>query len=52
MYVNDQWEVGEVYWGRDLVMTQPRRRSLSWHPVLVSSAFHSQPDFGEKPSWK
>ena len=27
-----------------------KRRSLSWCHALVSSAFHSWPNFGEKPS--
>ena len=47
LYLNGQWEIGEVYQGRDLMTTQLRRWSLTWQLVLVSSAFCNWSYFGE-----
>ena len=41
MDLGDQWEGGEVCWGRDFGDDMAWKEKISWHQALVSSAFHS-----------
>ena len=51
MELNDQWEGGEMCQGRDFGDNMTEEK-VSWHRALVSSAFHSQLNFREKPNRK
>ena len=45
MELNNQWEGGEVHWGRDFGDNTTKKEKISWCPALVSSAFCSQLNF-------
>ena len=49
MELDDQWEGGEMCWG-DFGNDTTKKEKISWHPALVSSAFHSQLNFRGKPN--
>ena len=52
MELNDQWQGGEVCWGRDFGDDTTEKEKISWYQALVSSAFHSQLNFREKSNSK